>query len=90
MIIFLYILNKGVIKHMERLLKLLNEIRPDLDFTKESRLVTDSVIDSFDIITIVTEINEVFDISINAADLEPENLNSAEAMWELITRLEKE
>jgi len=75
---------------MDELIKLLNEIRPDLDFAQENCLVDDGVIDSFDIITIVTEINEVFKISINAADLEPENLNSASAMWELITRLENE
>ena len=73
---------------MDKLLELLNEIRPDLDFSTETLLVDDGVIDSFDIITMVTEINEAFNVNINAADLEPENFNSAAAMWELITRLE--
>jgi len=75
---------------MEKLLALLNEIRPDLDFALETRLFDDKVIDSFDVIRIVTEINEVFDVRINAADLESENLNSASAMWELIKRHEKQ
>jgi len=72
---------------MDELLKLLKEIRPDLDFTKETRLIDGKVIDSFDTIRIVTEINEVFHVSINTGDLEPDNLNSASAMWELILRL---
>jgi len=72
---------------MEKLLEILEDIRPDLDFTKETRLIEDSVIDSFDVVTIVTEINEVFGVSINAADLDAENLNSAAAMWELICKL---
>ena len=69
---------------MERLLKILNEARPDLDFAVETKLIDDSILDSFDIITIVGEINEEFDININVGDLVPENFNSAQAIWELI------
>ena len=72
---------------MEKLLELLSELRPDLDFSAENRLIDDGVFDSFDIITAVTEMNEEFDVRINVADLTPENMNSATAMWELITRL---
>jgi len=72
---------------MEKLLQLLKRIRPDVDFTGETGLVDDNILDSFDIITIVSEINEVFKVSINVADMEPENLNSINAMWELIERL---
>ena len=67
-----------------RLLNILTEARPDLDFTVETKLIDDSILDSFDIITIVGEINEEFDININVGDLVPENFNSAEALWELI------
>lgn len=72
---------------MEELIKILEEIRPDLDFEVEKSLIDDGVLDSFDIISIVGEINDAFEIEINVADLLPENFNSAEAMYELIEKL---
>lgn len=69
---------------MEKLMQILNELRPDLDFEKEERLIDDRILDSFDIISLTTELNDQFDISINVADLAPENYNSAAAMWRLI------
>ena len=65
-------------------MKILNDVRPDLDFNKENKLIDDEILDSFDIITIVGEINDVFDININVGDLLPENFNSAKAIWDLI------
>ena len=72
---------------MEKLYEILNDIRPDLDFETAEKLIDDSVLDSFDIITIVSELNDAFDIEINVADLVPENMNSAKAMWELVGKL---
>ena len=69
---------------MEKLINILTEIRPDLDFTVEDKLIDHNKLDSFDIISIVGEINDVFDISVNANDLLNENFNSANAIWELI------
>ena len=69
---------------MEELMKILNDARPDLDFSKENKLIDDEILDSFDIITIVGEINDAFDININVGDLLPENFNSAKAIWDLI------
>ena len=70
---------------MDELLKILSAVRPDVDFSKETTLIDDSILDSFDIISIVSEINEVFEIEINAEDLIPENFNSSHAIWDLIT-----
>ena len=75
---------------MEELLKILEEIRPDIDFEVEDSLIDDGVLDSFDIISIVGELNDTFGIEINVADLLPENFNSAEAMLELINKLKEE
>ncbi len=69
---------------LEEILEILSEIRPDVDFENETRLIDDSILDSFDIIAIVGELNETFDVSINVEDLEPVNFNSAKAMEELI------
>jgi len=69
---------------MEKLLAILEDVRPDLDFAAEDKLIDDEVLDSFDIISIVSEINDVFDANVNPADLLPENFNSAQAIWEMI------
>jgi len=71
---------------MDKLMAILTDIRPDLDFEKQNKLIDDGVLDSFDIISIVSEVNAAFDIGINVADLLPENFNSAEAIWNLIER----
>lgn len=69
---------------MEKLLEILSDIRPDVDFTAEKKLIDGGVLDSFDIISIVNELNDAYDINININKLKPENLNSVEAMMELI------
>lgn len=74
----------------ENLLKLLKEVRPDVDFEKETKLIDDAILDSFDIIQIVMEMNECFDVEIQVEDLEPVNFNDIEAMMELITKLQDE
>ena len=73
----------------EKLLALLEDVRPDVDFEKEKLLIDGSILDSFDIITIVQEMNEAFDIDIDVDLLEPENFNTIEAMMELITKLQE-
>lgn len=75
---------------MEELLGLLSEIRPDVDFVKNQKLIDDKILDSFDIITLVGELSEHYDISIGVEDLVPSNFNSAEAISNLIQRLQNE
>lgn len=75
---------------MEKLLKILSEIRPDVDFANETKLIDDGILDSFDIISIVNELNEAYDIEIDVEDLEPDNFNTCAAMLELIEKLQNE
>ncbi len=72
---------------MDDLIRIMSEIRPDLDFTKEERLIDDDVLDSFDIIAIVSEVNDFFGVEINVNDLLPENFNSAGALFDLISKM---
>lgn len=72
----------------ETVKKILEEIRPDLDFSDASKkLIDDDILDSFDIISIVGEFNENFDIHISVEELQPENFNSLAAMVQLIEKL---
>lgn len=74
----------------EQLLDILCELRPDVDFEAEEALIDDEILDSFDIVSLVSELNENFDIAINVDDLLPENFNSVNAMLELIVKLQEE
>ena len=71
-------------------MRILSEIRPDVDFEHETKLIDDEILDSFDIIAIVGELNETFDIEIDVEDLESENFNSASAILELVQKLRGE
>ena len=75
---------------MEELIKIMSEVRPDVDFETETALIDDEILDSFDIISIVSEINVAFDVEIDVGDLLPENFNSAAALFDLIDRLQNE
>ena len=70
----------------ERILEVVKSIRPDVDFERETALIDDEVLDSFDVIQIVTELMEEFNIFIDADDIEPENLNSLENIREMVER----
>lgn len=74
----------------EELMSILTDLRPDVDFENEKKLIDDGVLDSFDIVSLVSELNSEFDIEINVMDLEPENFNTVEAMLELIVKMQEE
>jgi acyl carrier protein len=75
---------------MNELIKILTDVRPDIDFDNTDKLIDDGILDSFDIIAIVSEVNDTFDVEINVADLLPENFNSAAAIMQLINRLKED
>lgn len=75
---------------MDELMEILEELRPDVDFENETALIDDGVLDSFDIVALVGELNDAFDIEIKPNNLVPENFNSAEAMMALIEKLQDE
>ncbi len=76
--------------NMDKILEILEEVRPDVDFENEKLLIDDGILDSFDIITIVSSFNDEFDVEIDVEDLEPYNFNTVEAMNELIEKLQNE
>ena len=68
----------------EELLQTSTEAVPGVDFEAETALVDDEILESLDIVTIVSEIKDVFDVEITVDDLVPENFNSVEAILALI------
>ena len=75
---------------METLLEILEDLHPDVDFTVECALIDDGILDSLDIVTLITEINDKFDISIPAEEIVPENFNSAATLMALIEKIDEE
>ena len=75
---------------MEELLAILNDLHDDVDFETEENLVEDGILNSLDIVSLITEINDQFDVQIPAEEILPENFNSANALWELIQRLDQD
>lgn len=75
---------------MEKLISILNDIKPGVDFKNAENLINDEILDSFDIVTLVSKLNDEFDIEITAADLVPENFETLDAIYDLIKKLEEE
>ncbi len=73
--------NEGV---YSELLEILQNLHPDVDFTTNRELGDAGIIDSFDIVTIISDIADIFDVTISADEIIPENFNSASALAELI------
>ena len=75
-------------RNMEQLIEILKELHPDVDYENCTTLITDKILDSFDIVTLMSEIWEHFGVEILAEHLEAKNFNSAQAIYNLIEELE--
>lgn len=75
---------------MNELIEILENLHPEVDFETCTTLIDDKIFDSFDIISVISEINEEFDVVIPAEEIIPENFNSAQALFDLVTRLSDE
>lgn len=74
---------------MEDLLRILNEIDDSIDWENEAALIDDRLLDSFGVISLVSELEDEFDIELEASEIVPENFNSVEAIWKMIERLQE-
>ncbi len=74
----------------DTLMEILDDLRPDVDFEVETQLITDGILESFDIVSLVAELSDEFEIEIKPKDLVAENFNSVDAMLAMITRLQED
>ncbi len=72
---------------MDKIINILKQIRSDVDYENEKALIDDGIFDSFDVVSIVTDIRDEFDIDISIDDMVPENFNSVEAIYALVERI---
>ena len=74
----------------DQILEILTEQRPDVDFNSETSLVTNGILESFDIVSIVAELDDTFDIEISPKELVAENFDSLDAIEAMVERLSEE
>ncbi len=75
---------------MEKLIEILSELHPDVDFSTRDGLIDDGILDSLDIVSLVSAIDIEFDVTIPAEEILPESFNSAASLWALIERIDGE
>lgn len=75
---------------MNELLEILNDIDDSIDWENEEGLIDRHLLDSFGVITLVSELEDAFSIEVEASEIIPDNFNSVQAMWKMITRLQEE
>ena len=74
---------------MKKLMEILMELDDSIDWEYETALIDERILDSFGVISLISELEEQFDIEIEASEIIPQNLNSADAMWKMIQRLQE-
>lgn len=75
---------------MERLIEILEEIQPDINYRKCETLMDDGILDSSAILSIISELQDEYEITITPSQVIPENFNSARALWAMIERLQED
>lgn len=75
---------------MDKVIEILESVKPGVDYKKEDKLVDNGILESFDIITIIAKLNDEFDIEFTVNEVIPENFNSAEALYKTVCKLEEE
>ena len=73
---------------MQELIEKLKLIKRGVDFEKEEKLFDDGLLDSFDVIQIITMLDRDYDITVPPSQIIPDNFNSAEAIYAMMKRLE--
>ncbi len=75
---------------MERLINILEDLNPEVDYNTCTNLIDGHFLDSLAILSLVAEIEEEFDVVIPTVEIIPENFNSAQKLWALIQKLDEE
>ena len=75
---------------MNKIIEILAELHPEVDFNTAEDLIDDGILDSLDIVSIVAAVDTEFGVVIPAEEIIPENFNSAQALYALVIKLDEE
>lgn len=70
----------------EKVLEIMSNIRPEFDFTEDVNFIEEGMLDSFDVVTLVSDLDATFGISIDGVDIVPENFSSVDAIINLLKK----
>lgn len=74
---------------MEELIEILTDIVPEVDFETCETLIDDHILDSFAILSLISDIEDAFDVTVLPGEIVPANFNSAKAIWAMIQRMQE-
>lgn len=75
---------------MDKIIEILSEINGDVDFRTADKIIDDELIDSIDFTSLVSELEDTFDVEIGMDEIIPDNFNNVQAIWNMITRLQEQ
>lgn len=75
---------------MEKLIEILTDLKPGVDYENTNNLIDGRYLDSLTILSLVSEIEEEFDVEIPTVEIIPSNFNSVESMYKLIEKLQED
>ena len=75
---------------MEKLIAMLEELNPEVDYQTEEHLIDNHLLDSLAVLSLIGDIEDEFDVEVPTVEIIPSNFNSAKAIWALIQKLEEE
>lgn len=71
----------------EKIKEILEEVRPDIDFETETQLIDGHILESFDVVNIISSLEDEYDIKIKPRFVTPDNFNSVDALVELVSKI---
>ena len=74
----------------EQIIKILEQVKGGINYATEEKLIDDKLLDSFDVISLISELSDTFDVEIGIDDMLPENFNSVNAICTLVEKLQEE
>ena len=75
---------------LEEIIEILKEVHAEVDYMSEDKLIDKRIFDSFDVVNVVGELMDAFDVEITAEHMVPENFNSAQAIFKLVESLSED
>lgn len=73
----------------DKIIAILSELRPEFDFTEEKDFIEEGMLDSFDVVSLVSELEEAFGVLIDGTEILPENFSTVASIEALVNKSKK-
>jgi D-alanine--poly(phosphoribitol) ligase subunit 2 len=70
----------------EKIVEILTDLRPEFDFNEDVNFIEEGMLDSFDVVSLVDELESQFNIKISGTDVIAENFSSLDKIEALVKK----